>query len=102
MPKVRYKKDDMSPEQVAMAKKYMMVEDMAIQAGFDDDAFAHTEFCLMAFFNLVVERCAVIADSQAQCYTGEHNESAGCHGAAAAIRYFGSGLVPAEKNYVVK
>lgn len=102
MPGIRYKKDIMSPEQLEAAKKFLIVEDIATEAGFDEEAFACTEFSLMPFFKLIVERCAVLAEQQAVCYTGEHKESVGCHAAAAAIRQFGQGLVRKEKTYIVK
>lgn len=85
----RLKKDTQSPEQVSRANKFAAVEALARQAGFDDDAFAHTEFSLMPFFELIVEECAKQAELQARNYTGENNEGAGCYGAANAIRVFG-------------
>ena len=87
--KPRLKKDMKSSDQLERANKYKAVEELAKSAGFDDDAFAHTEFCLMPFFDLIVNKCAEIAEKQSYTYTGENKESTGCLNAANAIRVFG-------------
>lgn len=85
----RLKKDIKSPEQIEQANKYAAIDKLARKAGFDDDAFAHTEFCLLPFFDLIVEECAKAAERQSRVYTGENNEGKGCYDAANAIRVFG-------------
>lgn len=84
MPKIRQ-----SEEQEAMRKRWAAVDDLARECGFDDDALAHTEFCLMGFFDRVVEMCAVKAEEQSRVFTGENKEHVGAHSAALAIRTFG-------------
>lgn len=87
--KPRRKIDELSPEQIFSANRYAAVTELAIQAGFDSDSFAYTEFCLMPFFELVVEECAKVAELQSRNFTGENNEAIGCNAAANAIRTFG-------------
>lgn len=84
--KMRYKKDEQTEEQIRLAAHLKYIDGLAKKAGFDDDAFAHTEFSLLPFFNLVVEECARIAEQQAYVYDGSTNEGNGCRAAAAAIR----------------
>jgi|AntAceMinimDraft_5_1070358.scaffolds.fasta_scaffold183213_1 hypothetical protein len=83
------RKNKFTPEQVYQTNKWAALHAIAEQAGFDDDALAYTEFCLMPFFEAVVEECAKIAEQQGRVYTGENNESAGCSASASAIRTFG-------------
>lgn len=85
----RRKIDEQTIEQIESGKRFKTIDDLARRAGFDEDALAYTEFCLMPFFELIVEECAKIAEKQSSAYTGEFNESAGCYGAANAIRNFG-------------
>lgn len=84
----RKKMDQQNPDQLESAKKFRAVEELARKAGFDDDALAYTEFCLMPFFELVVEECAKVAEEQSRNYTGEYKEGDGCHGSAIAIRAY--------------
>lgn len=79
---------DLSSEQIYMSNRIRVIDSIAREAGFDEDAFAATEFSLIPFFELVVEYCAQVAENHAKVYTGEKNEGAGCHGAANAIRNF--------------
>lgn len=44
---------------------------------------------MAAFVDMLIERCAIIAEQQARVYAGDKNEGAGCYGAANAIRVFG-------------
>jgi hypothetical protein len=88
----RLKKDEQTPEQIASLNRYHRLYKLAEEAGFDDDAFVYTEFCLMPFFELVVEQCAKIAEKQSRVYTGEHNEGKGATDASIAIRAFGKGI----------
>lgn len=62
------------------------VYELARKAGFDDDAFAYTEPCLLPFFNLIVEECAKIAEKQAILHNNTLNEATKCHSTAFAIR----------------
>lgn len=80
---------EQTEEQVFLKNRYDALEYIAREVGFDDDAFAHTEFSLMPFFELIVEECAKIAEMQARSYTGENAEGRGCHDSAEAIRSFG-------------
>lgn len=41
------------------------------------------------FVDMLIERCATIAEQQAQVYAGDGKEGAGCYSAANAIRVFG-------------
>lgn len=93
----RVKKNTQIPDQVDQAKKYAAIDELARKAGFDEDAFAHTEFCLLPFFELIVEECAKVAESQSRVYTGENNEGKGCYDAANAIRIFGQTI--GNRNY---
>lgn len=88
---VKHRKKDYIPiqEQIEAINKWKAVDELAKKAGFDDDAFAYTEFSLMPLFDLIVEECAKVAEEQARVYTGEHREGDGCHGAATAIRAYG-------------
>ena len=84
------KHQEQSEQQKLAARKYSAVDRLAKEAGFDDDAFAYTEFCLLPFFESIVEMCAKVAEDQARHYTGENNEARGCKDAANAIRVFSS------------
>lgn len=84
MPKIKY-----TEEQLFTKNRFEAIDSMAKNAGFDDDAFAYTEFSLIPFFELIIEECAKVAEAQANVYTGENNEAAGCRGAANSIRTFG-------------
>lgn len=44
---------------------------------------------LSRFVDRLIEHCAVLAELQANVFTGEHHEAAGCRGAASSIRAFG-------------
>lgn len=83
---------ELMKEQQINKKRWEALDKIARDAGFDDDAFAYTEFSLKPFFEAIVEECAKQAELQARTYSGENNESAGCHSAAAAIRNFGKTL----------
>jgi len=90
MPKI---KEYVPPEDWVLNKnRWEALDKMLRQAGFSDDALAHTEFSIMPFFEMVVEECARRAELQARVYSGENNEGAGCHAAAHAIRHFGKML----------
>lgn len=84
-----YRKDYIPiPEQIEAISRWKAIDALAKKAGFTTDALAHTEFSLLVLFELIAEECAKVAEAQARVYTGENNESAGCHGAANAIRTF--------------
>ncbi len=51
-----------TPEQIFSTNRYQAIDALARKAGFDDDAFAYTEFSLVPFFELIVEECATLAD----------------------------------------
>jgi len=87
--KIRKKSEIQNKEQIFSKNRYEAVENLAREAGFDDDAFAYTEFFLMSFFEIVVEHCAKVAEEHAVNYSGDGNESRGCKDAALAIRNFG-------------
>lgn len=76
-------------EQEFLKRKFEAVEILAKSAGFDETIFAHTEFCLLPFFELIVEECAKISEIQGRNYSGEYSESKGCFNSANAIRTFG-------------
>ena len=54
-------------EQEFQRKKFAAVDQLARECGFDDDAFAYTEFCLMPFFERVVEECAKVVEQKTGC-----------------------------------
>lgn len=89
MPVIR---NEQTPEQIASLHRYHAMHHLAADAGFDEEAFDATEFCLMPFFEMIVEQCARIAESQARAYTGENNEGRGSTDAATAIRAYGRTL----------
>lgn len=86
--RIKRLEDILSDEQIRLRQKWKAVEDIARDAGFDDDAFAYTEFSLVTFFDSIVEHCAEIAELHARSYSGESKQGEGCHGAASAIRAF--------------
>jgi len=90
--KIRYKRDEVSPHQIYMKNKWDALVALAEDAGFTPKGIEATELCLMNFFDSIVEQCAKVAEEQARVYTGEHNEGAGCYGAANAIRTYGQRL----------
>ncbi len=101
MPKIR----DYQPTAAQMftLNRCKAVDELAKIAGFDDEAFAHTEFNLIPFFEAIVEECAKVAEAQAQNYTGENNEGAGCHSAANAIRTFSRNIGNyEEKKFITR
>jgi hypothetical protein len=55
MPKIRPYQP--SPEQTFQTNKWNAVDELARKAGFDEDAFANTEFSRMPFFELIVDEC---------------------------------------------
>lgn len=75
-------------EQQVAINKWEAVSAIAQKAGFDADAFSNTEFCLMPFFEAIVDECANIARLQARNFSGDGNESLGCHVAADAISMY--------------
>jgi hypothetical protein len=77
-----------SPEQQFAMNRWAAVDELAKRAGFNDDAFAHTEFSLMPFFELIVEECAKRAELQSRTYS-DGDAGVGCHSAANAVRTFG-------------
>jgi hypothetical protein len=79
----------LSDEQEYRAHRWAALEVIAKKAGFDDDALVATEFCLMDFFDAIVEHCAVVAEQQGRNYSGENNEMAGCSASANAVRTYG-------------
>jgi hypothetical protein len=81
-----------SPEQQITINKLRAIDKLARDSGFDDDAFAHTEFSLIPFFESIVEECAKVAEMQSRNYTGENNEGIGCRDSATAIRTFGKNI----------
>ena len=87
----RLKKDDRTPEQIASAERYRRLHELAYKAGFDDDALAYSEFCLMPLFEIIVEECALIAEGQARVYS-DGNSGMGALDAANAIRNYGKVL----------
>lgn len=89
--KVRNKMAAQTLEQDALAKRYKALDDLARQAGFDDDALAHTEFCLLPFFDLVIEQAAIAAEQHSRSYS-DGDAGTGCYGAAAAVRAYGKFL----------
>lgn len=93
---IRNKMAQQTPEQEVLAKKYKALDALARQAGFDDDAFAHTEFSLLPFFELIVEECAKSAERHSHTYS-DGDAGSGCFGAANAVRAFGKNL-GANKN----
>jgi hypothetical protein len=92
MMKIRPKDDRLSPNQVYMKNKWDALIKIADEAGFTPEAIEAAELCLMNLFDDVVEQCAKVAEEQAQIYSGEANESAGCYRAANAIRTYGKRL----------
>jgi hypothetical protein len=94
MPKL--KKDAQTPEQIFAKNRWNALYDMARRAGFDDDALAWSEFCLMPFFEQIVEHCAEIADVQSRVYS-DGNAGKGASNAANAIRNFGK-IIGNERN----
>jgi hypothetical protein len=80
--------EELEKEQEYNKKRWAALDAIAKKAGFDDDAFAYTEFCLMPFFEAIVEECAKQAELQARVYS-DGNQGAGCHAAANAVRVFG-------------
>lgn len=102
MKHLRLKKDEKSPDQIRQANRHNALDIIARKAGFDDDAFAHTEFSLMNLFDLIVEECAVAAELSARNYSGDGNESTGSIGAAAAVRAYGKNLGnTVEPKYII-
>lgn len=89
--KIRNKMAEQTPEQKALSNKYKALDELARKAGFDDDAFAHTEFTLLPFFELIVEECAKRAELHSRSYS-DGDAGTGCYGAAAAVRYFGKNI----------
>jgi hypothetical protein len=94
----RIKEYKLTPEQQFTAIRIATIERIAKEAGFDDDAFANTEFSLVPFFELIVEECARIAEDQTYNFTGENKESSGCQSSATAIRTFGKLIGNYEKQ----
>lgn len=80
-----------NPEQAKRRKRWEALDQLARDAGFDDDAFANTEFSLMPFFELIVEECARIAETQGRTHSDAAGASA-CNNAAKAIRSYGAML----------
>lgn len=75
-------------EQARRRKRWQALDQIAIEAGFDDMALHETEFCLMTFFDKIVEECAKVAETQSRT----HSDAAGaaaCLAAAEAIRNYG-------------
>ena len=81
--------EELMKEQVVNKQRWEILDKLAREAGFDQEGLEITEFCLRPFFEAIVEECAQVAELQANIYSGEGNEGAGCYGAAAAIRNFG-------------
>lgn len=77
------------PDQEIRRKRWAELDELAKEAGFDEMALHETEFCLMPFFERIVEECAKIAELQGRNYSGENKEMDGCNAAARAIRLFG-------------
>lgn len=96
MPKIRENQN--TPEQEFSRRRYEAVESIARDAGFDDEAIAYTEFCLMPFFEAVVEYCAREAELAARSKSTTE-DAAGISAAAAAVRAFGkmTGNYPTQK-----
>lgn len=90
---------EQNTEQVYLRNRVAAIDALAKKAGFDDDAFAHTEFSLIPFFESIIEECAQIAEAQARVYTGENNEGKGCLASADAIRAYGK-MIGNEINKV--
>jgi len=84
----RLKKDIRTPEQIASAERYRRLYELADKVGFDADALAYTEFCLMPFFEMIVEQCAKVAEEQSRVYS-DGNQGKGAMDAAFAIRNYG-------------
>lgn len=82
---------EQTPEQIELAKKFAALHILAWQAGFDDDALAHTEFSLLPFFELIVEECAKAAEQHARTYS-DGDAGVGSIGAGHAVRAFGKNL----------
>ena len=88
---------ELMKEQAVNKQRWEILDKLAREAGFNQEALDSTEFSLRPFFEAIVEECAQVAELQANVYSGEGNEGAGCHGAANAIRNFGKTIgVPSK------
>jgi len=87
----KLKKDIQTPEQIYSKNRYEAMYRLAEDAGFDEDAFVYTEFCLMQFFELIIEQCAQVAETQSRVYS-DGDSGKGAMDAANAIRTYGKTL----------
>lgn len=81
----------LDPEQEARRRRWNALDEKARQAGFDEMALHETEFCLMDFFEAIVEECATIVETQGRTHSDGNGASA-CFEAARAIRSYGANL----------
>jgi len=79
------------PEQVKRTNKWNALEALAREAGFDDMALHEADFCLVPFFNKIIEECALVAERQGRTHSDAAGASA-CFNAARAIRNYGAML----------
>lgn len=86
MPVIREDQD-----QIRRRKRWEALDALAREAGFDEMALHETEFCLMSFFDKIIEECAKIAEAQGRTHSNGDGPSA-CYNAARAIRNYGATL----------